>query len=128
MDELESLIVSGTELDRKLVATVLAPYVRLDHDNNAIRPEEKWRGLKVDQKVLVVLLSHKAMAALGFDIPDEAMAPKEVVFESGLKPGTVNPALRRMLDDRLVAQADNRRYFIPNHAIRKVADMLQVSE
>lgn len=128
MDELENLIVSGAELDRKLVGTVLAPYVRLDSDSKAIRPEEKWRDLKVDQKILVVLLSHKAMAALKFDIPEEAMSPKEVALESGLKAGTVNPSLRRLLDDRLVAQNDNRRYYIPNHAIRTVADMLKVGE
>jgi len=37
-----------------------------------------------------------------------------------LKQGTVNPTLRRLLDDGVVAQTKERKYYIPNYAIEKV--------
>ena len=122
---LEALVVSGKEMDRKLVAGILAPYVLLDKDVCSIRPLENWYALKAYLKILLYLVARKAMVALGFNLPLEAASAGEVANNTGLKSGTVNPALRGLLNDRVVQQDDDGRYFVPNHAIEKIKTMLR---
>lgn len=119
-NELESLVVSGKDMDRRLVAEILAPYVRLDRDGCNIRPLEGWSNLKAQAKILLYLLSRKAMLALDFGLPIEGATAGDVANDTGLKKGTVNPALRGLLSDRLIDQAKDGRYFVPNHAIERV--------
>ena len=123
-NELEALVVSGRDVDRKLVADILAPYVRSDKDALNIRPQEAWNELKAQPKILIYLLSRKAMLALDFSLTAEGGTPSEVANDTGLKQGTVNPALRGLLDNRLVAQDKEGRYFIPNHAIERVKTLI----
>jgi hypothetical protein len=123
-DELEELVVSGKDLDRKLVAEILAPYVRLDRDGCSIRPLEGWNNLKVPGRILLYLLSRKAMMALEFGLPIEGATAGDVGNDTGLKRGTVNPTLRRLLSDRLIAQTKDGRYYVPNHAIERVKAIL----
>lgn len=119
-DELESLVVSGKEIDRSLVAETLSPYMRLDRDACNIRPLNSWNNLKAPAKILLYLLSRKAMLALDFGIPIEGATAGDVANDTGLRKGTVNPALRVLLSDRLIDQAKDGRYFVPNHAIERV--------
>ena len=63
-DALEALIVGKKKLNRKLVANILSPYVRLDKDAGSILPLEAWLGLGTDSKILVYLLAKKAMVLL----------------------------------------------------------------
>jgi len=123
-NELESLVVSGKEMDRKLVAEILEPYMRLDRDGCNIRPLEGWNNLKVRAKILLYLLSRKAMLALDFGLPIEGATAGDVANDTGLKTGAVNPTLRKLLSDRLIDQAKDGRYFVPNHAIERIKAML----
>ena len=79
-DELEALVVSKKELDRKLLADILSPYVRLDRDDCDIDTLEAWLGLGTDLKILVYLLARKAMVALGFDLGVEGATAREVAM------------------------------------------------
>ena len=119
-DELESLLVSGKEVDKKLVAEMLSPYLRIDRETCDIRPLSSWDDLKAYKKILLYLLARKAMIALGSNLPEENASPTEIMLSTGLKQGTVNPTLRRLLDDGVVAQTKERKYYIPNYAIEKV--------
>ena len=122
--ELESLLVSGKELDRKLVADILSPYLRIDKDTCDIRPLIAWGEVKAYIKILLYLLARKAMIALGLDLPEESASATEIMRNTGLKKGTVNPALRALFEDRIVEQSKERRYYIPNHAIEKVKTII----
>lgn len=122
-EELETLVVSGKEMDKKLVVEILSPYVRLDRDSCSIRPLEAWNLLRAEQKILLYLLARKAMVALDFGLPAEGGTPSEVAQDTGLKTGTANPALRGLLKDKILAQSKDRRYYIPNHAIERVKTM-----
>lgn len=124
MAELEDLIVSGAELDKKLAVEILAPYVQLDKDKCTIRPTEGWTELSNDQKILVYLLARKAMVALGFDLATEGATASEVVAETGVKSGTAHPALRKLLGNRFIDQSQDKRYFVPNHAIARIKSVL----
>jgi len=123
-DDLESLLVSGKEIDRKLVAETLSPYLRIDKETFCIRPLAIWGGLKVSVKIVLYLLARKAMIALGLALPEESASANEVVVDTGLKEGTARPALRRLLADGILAQTKEQRYYIPNHALEQVKALI----
>jgi len=124
MAELEDLVVSGEEMDKKLVAEILSPFVRLDKDKNTVRPIEGWDKLDEEEKILVYLLSKKAMVALQFGLPAESAGASEVIQNTGVKKGTTHPALRKLLGERLLEQTSDRKYFVPNYAITRIKSML----
>lgn len=125
MSELNALVVSGAEEDRKLVGEILGPYVRLDKENCEIRPTGEWDKLSPEKKILVYLVARKTMVVLDdFDLSVESAKAGEVVQATGVKSGTAYPILRRLLSDRLVEQLKDKKYLVPNHAIPKVKDML----
>ena len=123
-DELENLLVSGKDVDRKLIADILSPYIRIDKETSDIRPLSAWDDLKAYLKILIYLLSRKAMIALGLDLPEESASATEIMLKTGLKKGTVNPALRWLFEDRIIEQTEKRKYYVPNHAIEKIRTMI----
>lgn len=122
--ELEDLVVSGKELDKKLVAEVLSPYLRLDKDTRSVRPLVAWNELNANQKILLYLVARKAIVALSWDLVAEGATASEVIGETGLKKGTVHPALRILLKDRMIDQSKDRRYSVPNYAVEQIKTML----
>ena len=125
MAELEDLVISGEELDKKLVAEILAPYVKLDKDKCGIRPTEGWVTLSEEQKILIYLLARKAMLALNFELTVKGVTAGEVVQETGVKKGTAHPALRKLLlADRFLEQSQDGRYSVTNYAIPQIKSML----
>lgn len=125
MDELERLVVTGKELDRKLVADILAPFVRIDKDTCSIRPMREWNKLDTTQKTLVYLLARKAMLALDLPIEREAAGPAEIAKATGIKEGTVAPLVRSLLDQRLLDQTRERKYFVPGYAIEEIRSLVE---
>lgn len=124
-DELENLLVSGKELDRKLVAGILSPYLKIDKETCNIRPLSAWDDVKAYVKILLFLIARKAMKALGLDLPEEAASPTEIIRSTGLKSGTVHPGLRLLLGHyRVVEQNADGKYYVPNHAIERVKVMI----
>jgi len=119
-DELESLLVSGKEIDKKLVTEILSPYLRIDKETCDIRPLSAWGDIKAYVKILLYLVARKAMVALGLNLPEESASATEIMQNTGLKKGTVNPALRGFFEGRVVEQTEERRYYIPNHALERV--------
>jgi hypothetical protein len=119
-EDLESLLISGKEMDTKLVAQILSPYLRIDRETCDIRPLRAWTGLKAYVKILLYLLARKAMVALDLNLPEESASATEIMQNTGLKKGTVNPALRGFFKDRVIEQDEKRRYYIPNHALEEV--------
>lgn len=125
MSSLEDLVVSGREMDRELVAEMLAPYVRLDKDTRGIRPTVRWNDLTNELKLLLYLVARKAMKALDFPIEQEQATPSEIAQATGVAGGSMYPLLRELLRRRVVDQAGKRgAYFVPNHAMEQVKAML----
>jgi len=123
-DELEALVVSKKELDRKLLADILLPYVRLDRDDCDIDTLEAWLGLRTDSKILVYLLARKAMVALGFDLGVESATASEIALTMNVDHETVNPELRRMRTEGILEETKDYRYFVPNHAVVRLKGMI----
>lgn len=123
-DELESLLVSGKEIDKKLVAEILEPYLRIDKETCDIRPLSPWSDLKANIKILLYLIARKAMVALGLPLSEERASATEIMQKTGMKKGTVNPALRNLFEARVIEQSEDKKYHIPNHALEKVKALI----
>ncbi|MGD9116733.1 MAG: helix-turn-helix domain-containing protein [Dehalococcoidia bacterium] len=119
-DSLESLLVNGQEMDQKLVVEILSPYLRIDKATCDIRPLSTWGSIKASVRILLYLIARKAMVALGLDLSEEGASATEIMQKTGLKKGTVNPALRVLYNERVLEQTKERRYYVPNHALERV--------
>lgn len=120
MSTLDELVVSGAELDRELVATILKPFVRIDRETCAIIPQDRWESLTVQRKVLVFLAARKAMRALDFGIAREECSPMEIEAATGVRGGTLRSALKRLADRRTIDKRQNGGYYVPNWALQRV--------
>lgn len=120
-DELEKLLVSGKEIDKKMVAEILEPFLKIDKETCDIRPLSSWSDLRAKTRILLYLIARKAMVALGLPLAEERASATEIMQKTGMRKGTVNPALRSLLeDDRLLEQSEDKKYYIPNHALERV--------
>lgn len=126
-NELESLLVSGKEVNKKLVAEMLSPYLRIDKETCDIIPSSSWGDLKAYKKILLYLVARKAMIALDLNLPEENASATEIMVSTGLKQGTVNPTLRQLLEDGLLGQTKERKYYVPNFAIEKIKAIISVA-
>jgi hypothetical protein len=124
-DELEALVVGEKKLDRKLVADILAPYVRLDRNTRNISPLEAWLGLGNELKILVYLVARKAMVLLQFGIEAERATAIEISDDTNLKLDAVGRLLRNMYAEGLIDRSKGRRYFVPDNVLERVQEKLK---
>lgn len=125
MSTLDELVVSGAELDRELVATILKPFVRIDGDTASIIPQDGWESLTVQRKVLVFLTARKAMRGLGLEIAREECSPMEIEAATGIRGGTLRPTLKRLADRRVIDKRRSGGYYVPNWALQRVKAALR---
>ncbi len=125
MVALEDLVVDSRELDRELVATVLAPYLRIDRRSGEVIPLGLWEETPTESRVLLYLLARRAMQALALPGGDAAATPVEIERATGIPGGSVRPALRRLLKSRAVARGDGASYIVPNYAMARVHQQLR---
>jgi DNA-binding transcriptional ArsR family regulator len=124
-DALEELVIGEKKLDRKLVADILSPYVRLDRDTRNISPIEAWLGLGTDLKILVYLVARKAMMLLRFGLEAERATASEIASDTNLKLDAVNRLLRKMYAEGLLDRSKGRRYFVPDDVLDRVMERLR---
>jgi hypothetical protein len=125
IDDLEALVIGEKKLDRKLVADILAPYVRLDRNTRNISPMEAWLGLGTDLKILVYLVARKAMMLLRFGLEAERATANEIADDTNLKLDAVNRLLRNMYAEGLLERSKGRRYFVPDDVLDRVMERLR---
>jgi len=123
-NELEELLVDGNEIDKKLVAEILSPYIRIDKNTNGISPLRAWNDLNAANKILIMLLARKAMIAMNMGIDEEGATAKEITENTGAAGGTIRRTLRELLEERILNQTKSQKYFIPNYSIEKIKEML----
>ena len=122
-NELDDLFVDGKEIDKKLVGEILSPYIKIDKNTCEIRPLTPWNDAKAYIKILIYLLARKAMVAWELNI-EEAASNTEIISNTGLKKGTVHPAVRQLYDVNTLEQTKGKKYYVPNHAVEKVKSMI----
>jgi predicted transcriptional regulator len=124
-DELEELVIGEKKLDRKLVADILSPYVRLDRNTRNISPLEAWLGLGTELKILIYLVARKAMVLLRFGPEAERATASEIASDINLKLDAVNRLLRSMYAEGLLDRSKGRRYFVPDDVLDRVWEKIR---
>ena len=124
MSELESLFVSGKEIDEGLLMKVLSPFLKIDQDSCSIIPNERWLELNNELKIILFLVARKAMKLRDLPIDNEGATPFEIGEEIGLKGGSVRPKLKSLLDQKIINKTGDARYFVPNYSLTKIKTMV----
>jgi len=124
-DPLERLIASGAELDREMLATILADLVWIDKDSHEVRFKQKATKLPKKVQILTYLMARKAAKALDL-ISEEGIVSSELTSKLGMSGGTVRGQLSILGKDRLIDSVGGK-YFVPNYAIELVKTLIEKS-
>jgi len=121
--DLKDLIVDEEKVNEEVLYQVLAPYIGIGSTTNTILLKPEFYKLSDSKKkILIYLTARKALAFLG-KLEGEGVGPTEVAKKTNIKKGTVFPAIRKLEDEGLV-ENDDGKYFIANHNITKIKEIL----
>lgn len=125
-DPLSRLVANQAEVNRELVAELLADKVTIDPDDGSFAFKHRVRKqLGNTNVVLTALLAQKALVLLGAEA-DETLKPRDLEDRTGIRGGTLRPVLKRLSDEGTISRTSTG-YTIPNHALEDVADVLRPS-
>ncbi len=122
-DPLSILVASAADLDRKLLASILEPYARIDPNNGEPRFLAPIRTLTQGQRIIVALLAHKAARALGL-MEREGLSPMEIAKLTGIRGGSVRRELVELTRKGLIVR-ERGIYHVPNYALQVVQEYLR---
>lgn len=118
MPKLEDLLVDPNEVDEELLAAILLPYTRIEKESGKITFTEEWSKLNNKNKILIYLAARKALVTIKMlDKEEEAQAPNEIEAITGIKGGSLRPALMELLQEKLIAKNPNG-YYVPGFKLR----------
>lgn len=123
VDPLEKLLVDREELDREMLATVLADLVHIDKSSGGIVLTRKATQFPKKIQLLVYLAGRKAAKALNL-IEKEETSSGAIQSALGMSGGTVRGQLSILAKERLVSNASGS-YFLPNYSIEQVKALLE---
>jgi hypothetical protein len=122
MPELEDLLFDPIEVNRRLLAGLLLPYASIQRNDGKVVFKDQWYALNIKKKILVHLASRKAATILGLlDEEAEPQFPNEIESYTEIKGNSLRPALKELMEERLLEQSSDGRYFIPGIKIHTVA-------
>jgi len=120
---LEELFTDSGQIDRKVLLSILKPFIRLHRETEAVIYTQLGMALPANKKIVLLFLAKKALFLLGV-APSEFLAPKDVKAEFGknIPPGTIDATLKRLLD-RGPLKVQDGKYFIPDFNFYQVQEM-----
>jgi len=119
---LEDLLVDEEELNEELLANTVGKYANIGKDSGDLIPNEAYNNLNSKKKVVVALLAQKARFELNMT-EEEWLAPTELSELSGVKKGTVYPAVRDLVNEGVIRDEDGE-YMIPSVKIEQAKEYL----
>jgi hypothetical protein len=125
-DPLERLLVTQDEVNREMLAEVLAPYVKIAKESGSIVQLPAFGQLTNAEKILIFLLARKAAKSLGVKIEREEVSPKEISNMTGINYDSVKPTVSALAKKRILHKAGEL-YFVPGHAVLTVKEMLPLA-
>jgi hypothetical protein len=129
---LDKLFEDGNALDTALLADIVFPRARIyvDRGTQHIRFTAEGDKLSVKEKVLIYLLARKALVLKDTEGKTvESASPSEMEKVTGIAGGTLRPALRKLVDDRLLIQEGRGGgYSVPNYALNTISQILPPEE
>ena len=110
-DPLEELLLDADEVDRAVLAKALQGVLGIDKGSGRIVLKPGFGGLDTRRKALAYLLGAKVAVLLDLRTT-EAVAPKELQAETGMPPGTTNPKLGQLREQRLASKTETGTYYV----------------
>ena len=124
-DPLARLIGNEIGDDRELLADILQDIVRLDPQRLSFTFLPGVRGqLGAKKTILSALLARKCLHLLGARIGESA-TPKDLELVTGVRGGTLRPAVKELVDAGLIQRGDDGLYRVPSFALEDVAALLR---
>jgi len=120
---LEDLLVDEEQLNEELLFGILSDYIRIGNESGSLVPQPAFEELTAKQQITVVLLAQKARFELD-RAETEWLTPTEISEESGIKSGTVFPAVRDLEDDDIVV-SDDGEYRIPPYNFTRAEEFIK---
>lgn len=122
-DPLSKLVVNQAEVDRELLAELLTDKVAIDPGTGTFTFKHRVRKqLSKRNIVLAALLAQKALILLGAEVA-EPLKPRELEPSTGIQGGTLRPILKKLTEEGIISRKSDG-YFVPNHSLEAVADLL----
>lgn len=119
----EDLLIDEEEVSETLLTETLIDYIRIGDESGSIVPQDAYEDLTNREQVVVVLLAQHALE--GLDMADEQwLTPSQIAERSGIKKGSVYPAVRE-LDDADIVENDDGSYRIPTHSLESAKRHLE---
>lgn len=122
-DPLESLLLDAAEVDRTTLAQALGGILGVDTETGRVVLKPGFNELDTRRKVLAFLLGMKAASLLG-KTENEAVTNKDVIQQTGMPSGTVNPKLKELRDRRLVSQSTTGLHYVAPHQVTAAIEHL----
>ncbi len=123
MDPLDKLFTSDKEVDTELLSGILLPYIQINSEDYTIFFTDSGNNLPINSRIIIFLLARKALYIKG-KIDSEAINPKDIIDQTQLKEGSVQPGLKKLKEGKFIIGKDGK-YFVPNYAINKVKNLIQ---
>lgn len=124
--ELDDLLVDEEQLNEELLVKTVGTYAQIGKESGELVPNERYDDLSSKEKIVVVLLAQKARFELDLD-DQKTLPPSEISALSGVKKGTVYPAVRDLDDDGLIRGEDGE-YRLPSVNLEKAKEFLPEEE
>lgn len=124
---LEDLYVDEEAMNEQLLATTLAPYIRIGKQSGDLVLQSSFDDLTTKQKITVVLLAQKGRYGLEV-VENEWLTPTEIANISGIKKGTVYPTIRELEREERLADNEDGQYRIPTHNLQTARDYIEDGE
>ena len=124
MGKLEGLLTTAEKVNEELLAGVLDGLVEINRETGALLFTPKFENLSSENKILTVILVFLARQILGLANGWNA-AVSSIVTDSGIPKGTVGRTLRKLLGNRLIAQDEKRRYYIPSFSLLRAFERIR---
>lgn len=122
-DPLSRLVVDQAEVNRELVAELLADRVTIDTSDATFAFKRQVRKqLNGAGVVMTALLAQKALVLLGAEV-NEALRPRELEALTGIRGGTLRPILKKLSDEGMVSRKTDG-YVVPNTALEDAEYLL----
>lgn len=122
MDPLDKIFTTDREVDLEVLSGILFPYIRINSEDNSIFFTDLGNKLPVNSKLIIFLLGRKALF-LKDKIEIEGIVPKDIVDQTHLKEGSVQPGLKKLRESKL-AMVKEGKYFIPNYQVGNIKNII----
>ena len=119
---LDDLLVDEEKLNEELLAGTVGRYAQIGKESGDLIPNEQYNNLNSMKKVVVALLAQKARFELDF-VDEEWVSPSQISELSGVKKGTVYPAVRDLVEEGVIRDDDGD-YMIPSVKVEQAKEYL----